>query len=145
MVCGNRGRFVNRVRMRKDRHPHNARPRTAPINLVCFCVLYGIWKHNSCSYFTKNTIKQEHAENIHKECMNLFTVFLKAINAKILEHHEANPRFWLWVSSGVAKLLARICLGRDSTYVDMESPPIMLWRCDWTLGIWIHLINPKMN
>ena len=34
MVCGNRGRFVNKVRVRKDRHPHNARPRTAPINLV---------------------------------------------------------------------------------------------------------------
>ena len=37
MVCENRGRFVNRVYVRKDRHPHNARPRTAPINLVCCC------------------------------------------------------------------------------------------------------------
>ena len=37
MVCGNQGRFVNRVRVRKDRHPHNARPGTAPINLVWSC------------------------------------------------------------------------------------------------------------
>ena len=43
--------------------------------------------------FTKSTIKQEHAENIHKECMNLFIVFFEAINAKISEHHEANPGF----------------------------------------------------
>ena len=37
MVCGNQDRFVNRVRVRKDRHPHNARLRTEPINLVCSC------------------------------------------------------------------------------------------------------------
>ena len=37
MVCENRGRFVNRVRVRKDQHPHNARPGTAPISLVCSC------------------------------------------------------------------------------------------------------------
>ena len=43
--------------------------------------------------FTNSTIKQEHAENIHKECMNLFTIFLEAINAKISKHHEANPEF----------------------------------------------------
>ena len=43
--------------------------------------------------FTNSTIKQEHAKIIIKKCMNLFTVFLEAINAKILEHHEANPGF----------------------------------------------------
>ena len=37
MVYENRGGFVNRVRVRKDRHPHNARPGTAPISLVCSC------------------------------------------------------------------------------------------------------------
>ena len=34
MVYENRSRFVNKVRVRKDRHSHNAHPRTAPINLV---------------------------------------------------------------------------------------------------------------
>ena len=54
--------------------------------------------------FTKSTIKQEYAENIHKECMNLFTVFLKAISAKISEHHEAKPEILGSFPSGVAKL-----------------------------------------
>ena len=52
--------------------------------------------------FTNSTIKQEHAKII-KEFMNLFTVFFEAINAKISEHHEANPGFDS-VPSGVAKL-----------------------------------------
>ena len=43
--------------------------------------------------FTNSTIKQEHAEIIIKKIHELFTVFLEAINAKILEHHEANPGF----------------------------------------------------
>ena len=37
MVCENRDRFVNRLRVGKDQHPDNARPGTAPINLVCSC------------------------------------------------------------------------------------------------------------
>ena len=32
--------------------------------------------------FTNSTIKQEHAEIITKECMNLFTVFLKPLVPK---------------------------------------------------------------
>ena len=53
--------------------------------------------------FTNSTIKQEHAEIITKECINLFTVFLETINVKISKHHEANPGFDS-VPSGVAKL-----------------------------------------
>ena len=37
MVCENQNRFVNRLRVRKDWHPHNARPGTVPINLVWSC------------------------------------------------------------------------------------------------------------
>ena len=59
---------------------------------VCLCTIWCM-KTQFMFVFTKSTIKQEHAENIHKECMNLFTVFLEAISAKISEHHEANPRF----------------------------------------------------
>ena len=59
---------------------------------VCFCTIWHI-KTQFMFLFTKSTIKQEHAENIHKECMNLFTVFLAAISAKISEHHEANLGF----------------------------------------------------
>ena len=84
--------------------------------------------------FTKSIIKQEHAENIHKECMNLFTVFFlfEAISAKILEHHEANPGFNSDPqSSRQAVSTYSSGLGRYGTYVDMESPPIKLLRCDW--------------
>ena len=42
--------------------------------------------------FTKSTIKQEYAENIHKIHINYLQYF-KAINAKISKHHEANPGF----------------------------------------------------
>ena len=81
--------------------------------------------------FTDSTIKQEYAENIHKECMNLFTVFLKAINVKISEHHEANPGFNSgpqWSRQAISTYLSGS--GQYSRW--MESPPIMLWRCDWT-------------
>ena len=63
--------------------------------------------------------------------MNLFTVFFEAISAKISEHHEANPGFNSGspVESPSCKYVFRP--GRDGTYVDMESPPIKLWRCDW--------------
>ena len=39
--------------------------------------LYTIWcmKTQFMFIFTNSTIKQEHAENIHKECMNLFIIF----------------------------------------------------------------------
>ena len=37
MVCENQDRFVNRLRVGKDRHRHNARPRTVLINLMCSC------------------------------------------------------------------------------------------------------------
>ena len=53
--------------------------------------------------FTKSTIKQEHAENFHKECMNLFTVFFKAINAKLWNITRLILGFDS-VPSGVAKL-----------------------------------------
>ena len=42
--------------------------------------------------FTNSTIKLEHAEIIVKKCMIYLQCF-KAINVKILEHHEANPGF----------------------------------------------------
>ena len=41
---------------------------------VCLCTIWHI-KTQFMFVFTKNTIKQKHAENIHKECMNLFIVF----------------------------------------------------------------------
>ena len=57
--------------------------------------LYTIWcmKTQFMVVFTNSTIKQKYVEKIIKDVMNLFTVFLEAISAKILEHHEANPEF----------------------------------------------------
>ena len=42
--------------------------------------------------FTKSTIKQEHAEIIIKN-VRIYLQYFKAISAKILQHHEANPGF----------------------------------------------------
>ena len=57
--------------------------------------------------------------------------FLEAINAKISEHHGANLEFNSGspVESPSCKHIFRP--GLDGTYVDMESPPIMLSECDW--------------
>ena len=53
MVCGNQARFLNRLRVRKDRHPHNARPKTAPINLVCSCRNWNINGFNFSEEFNQ--------------------------------------------------------------------------------------------
>ena len=69
---------------------------------VCLCTRWHM-KTQFMFVFTNSTIKQEHAEIITKECMNLFTVFLKPLM----------PKFWnitrlilglILVPSGVAKL-----------------------------------------
>ena len=57
----------------------------------CLCTIWYM-KTQFMFIFTNSTIKQVHAEII-KEFMNLFTVFLEVISAKISEHHEANPGF----------------------------------------------------
>ena len=51
MVRGNQDRFVNRLRVRKDQHPHNARPGTTPINLVWTCQNSNINGFNLISLF----------------------------------------------------------------------------------------------
>ena len=60
----------------------------------------------------------------------IYSIF-ETINAKISEHHEANPGFSSgpqWSRQAVSTYLSG--LGQYSRW--MESPPIMLWRCDWT-------------
>ena len=58
----------------------------------CLCTMWCM-KTQFMFVFTNSIIKQEHTEIITKECINLFTIFPEAINAKISEHHEANLGF----------------------------------------------------
>ena len=62
--------------------------------------------------------------------MNLFTVFLEVISAKISEYHEANPGFNSspqWSRQAVSMYLSG--LGQYLHW--MESPLIKLSGCDW--------------
>ena len=80
--------------------------------------------------FTNSTIKQEYAEIIIKNVW-IYLQYFKAISAKILEHHEANPGFIFgpqWSRQAVSTYLS----GLGQYLRLMESPPIKLWRCDWT-------------
>ena len=81
--------------------------------------------------------------------ISLFIVvhFIKAINTKILKLHEANQ----WFDSFDPQW-SRQAVGTypfwDCTYVGIEngreSPPIVLFGCDWSPEEIIRLINHKM-
>ena len=59
----------------------------------CVFVYYMVYENTIHIRIYKKYNQTKICRNNHQECMNLFTVFLETISAKISEHHEANPGF----------------------------------------------------
>ena len=81
--------------------------------------------------FTNSTIKQEYAKIFIKDICTYLQYF-KTISAKISKHHEANPE--LDSCSPVESPSYNTYSSGSGWYLRwMESPPIKLSGCDWTL------------
>ena len=107
-------------------------PTTRTIVSRCECVFvyYMVYENTIHVRIHKKYNQIEICWNNHQECMNLFTVFLEAISAKILEHHEANLEFnsrpqWS------RQVVSTYFFGSGRYLRWIESPPIILSGCDW--------------
>ena len=107
-------------------------PTTGTIVSRCECVfVYDMVYENTIHVrIYKKYNQTEICSNNHQECMNLFTVFLEAISAKISKHHEANPGF----NSGPqwsCQTVSTYSSGSRRYLRWMELPPIKLSEYDW--------------
>ena len=92
---------------------------------MCVCVYYMVYENT-----INSTIKQEDAEIIIKDMAFIYSV-LKPFMPKfrnitrLILGFDSGPQ---WSHQAISTYLSRS--GRYLRW--MESPPIMLWRCDWT-------------
>ena len=71
---------------------------------------------------------------------------MKMLNEAYVTHNISMEKVDQLVSNiAVSNVVNTYLFDKDSAYVDIESPPINLLRCDWTSIILIHLINPNIN